>query len=79
MRDRARAIRADWKYQSKRPSQAVMREQILGPLTELRDRLSDRLNRLERNDKLVPLDRDPIPGRYTDLVRRYWKSLSEGR
>jgi hypothetical protein len=79
VRDRARAIRADWKYQSKRPSQAVMREQILGPLTELRDRLSDRLNRLERNDKLVPLDRDPIPGRYTDLVRRYWKSLSEGR
>jgi hypothetical protein len=48
-------------------------------VTELRDRLSDRLNRLERNDKLVPLDRDPIPGRYTDLVRRYWKSLSEGR
>ena len=61
MRDRARAIRADWKYQSKRPSQAVLREQILGPLTELRDRLSDRLNRLERNDKLVPLDRDPDP------------------
>ena len=56
-----------------------MREQVLGPLTELRARVAERLDRLERNDKLVPLDRDPIPGRYTDLVRRYWKSLSEGR
>ena len=40
--------------------------------------MSEELARLERDDKLVPLDRDPVPGRYTDLVRRYWKSLSEG-
>ena len=79
VRDRARALRAEWKYHSKRPQPAVLEKQILAPLTELRRRLGEELTRLERNERLVPLDRDPVPGRYSDVVRRYWKSLSQGR
>jgi hypothetical protein len=79
VRDRARALRGDWKQRGQRPEAAVLEKAVLAPLTELRLRVSEQLGRLDRNDKLVPLDRDPIPARYTDLVRRYWKSLSEGR
>jgi hypothetical protein len=77
--DRARALRADWNERGRRPSAALLEDQVLRPLAELRLRVGEQLDRLQRNDKLVPLDRDPIPSRYTDLVRRYWKSLSEGK
>ncbi|HEY0706832.1 MAG TPA: hypothetical protein VGG33_08550, partial [Polyangia bacterium] len=79
VRDNVRSLRADYRTRGARPTAALLQQQVLTPLTELRARLGEQLARLERNDKLVPLDRDPIPSRYTDLVRRYWKSLSEGR
>jgi hypothetical protein len=77
--DRARSLRAEFKYHGKRPTAALLEQQILAPLTELRRRLGEDLARLAKNERLVPLDRDPVPGRYSDAVRRYWKSLSEGR
>ena len=41
--------------------------------------MAEEIARLEHDDKLVPIDRDPVPNQYSDLVRRYWKRLSEGR
>jgi hypothetical protein len=79
VRDNVRSLRADYRASGQRPTTALLQQQVLVPLTELRTRLAEQLTRIERGDKLVPLDRDPIPSRYTDLVRRYWKSLSEGR
>jgi hypothetical protein len=79
VRDRARALRADFKREGKRPTHNLFQDQVLTPLNELRDTVAEELNRLERDDKLAPIDRDPVPGPYTDLVRRYWKRLSEGK
>jgi hypothetical protein len=79
VRDRARALRGEFRYGSKRPSAAVLDEQVLAPLVELRARVAEALARHERGDRLVPLDREPVPGRYADVVRRYWKSLAEGK
>ena len=59
--------------------QNLFEQQILTPLTELRDTVNEELARLEQDNKLVPIDRDPVPGQYSELVRRYWKRLSEGR
>jgi hypothetical protein len=34
--------------------------------------------RRQSNDALVPIDRDPVPARYSDLVRRYYEELGKG-
>ena len=34
---------------------------------------------LDYLDSLVPLDRDPVPDNYTELVREYYKKLGSGQ
>ena len=46
-----------------------------GPLNEVRNRIAEELARRESKDALVPIDRDPVPARYSDLVRRYYEKL----
>ena len=33
------------------------------------------LARREKPDSLVPIDRDPVPQKFTDLVKRYYEKL----
>jgi len=49
--------------------------EIAGPLLELRTRVSEELARRESKEALVPIDRDPVPTRYSELVRRYYEEL----
>jgi hypothetical protein len=49
------------------------------PLLEVRDRITDELARRQSSDALVPIDRDPVPTRYSDLVRRYYEELGKDR
>jgi hypothetical protein len=49
------------------------------PLIEVRDRIADELARRENSDALVPIDRDPVPNRYSDLVRRYYEELGKDK
>ncbi len=51
--------------------------QIAGPLVELRSRVSEELARRESKEALVPIDRDPVPTRYSELVRRYYEELGK--
>ena len=39
--------------------------------------MREELARRESDDALVPIDRDPVLGRYTDLVRRYYEELGK--
>jgi hypothetical protein len=75
VRDRARAVRSDYKRHSKTPQWPLVQSQISGPLFELRNRVAEELARREKSDSLVPIDRDPVPGKYSDLVRRYYEKL----
>lgn len=75
VRERARAMRAEYKRHSKNPQWPLVRSQISGPLVEVRDRVAEELARREKSDSLVPIDRDPVPGKYSDLVRRYYEKL----
>ncbi len=79
VRDRARSVRADFKRHGEAPKWSVLEQQIMVPLTEIYDRVAEELRRIEPEHKVVPLDRDPVPSRYSDLVRRYYKSLAEGK
>lgn len=75
VRDRARAMRSEFKRHSKNPQWPLVKSQISGPLVEVRNRVAEELARREKSDSLVPIDRDPVPGKYSDLVRRYYEKL----
>jgi hypothetical protein len=75
VRERARTLRMEYKKQSKPPQWAVVRGEIAKPLAEARDRINEELARRESKDSLVPIDRDPVPQRYSELVRRYYEKL----
>ena len=49
--------------------------QVLKPLTEVRDRVAQELRRHESAEALVPIDRDPVPAKFSELVRRYYEKL----
>jgi hypothetical protein len=68
-------MRTEFKKQSKPPQWSVVRSQIAQPLAELRSRINEELARRESKDSLVPIDRDPVPQRYSELVRRYYEKL----
>jgi hypothetical protein len=78
-RERARLTRQDFKRERKKPDWAVVQLQVMKPLTEVRDRIAEELARRESRDALVPLDRDPVPNRYSELVRRYYQELGKDK
>ena len=75
VRDRARAMRLEFKRHSKDPQWAIVKSQISNPLNEVRNRVAEELARREKSDSLVPIDRDPVPTKFSDLVRRYYEKL----
>jgi hypothetical protein len=77
IRDRVRNVRQDLKRHSKEPQWDLVRMQIAGPLVELRSRIAEELARRESKEALVPIDRDPVPTRYSELVRRYYEELGK--
>jgi hypothetical protein len=78
-RERARLLRQVYKRDQKKPDWAVVQLQVMKPLIEVRDRIADELARRENSDALVPIDRDPVPNRYSDLVRRYYEELGKDK
>jgi hypothetical protein len=79
IRDRATAIRAEFKRHSEAPNWDLVREFIGRPLVELRQSVSEELLRRESRDALVPIDREPVPPEYVEQVRRYYERLGSGR
>jgi hypothetical protein len=77
IRDRARAARLDYKRRGQKPDWAVVRLQIATPLAEVRSRIGEELARRESNEAVVPIDRDPVPAKFSELVRRYYEQLGK--
>ena len=75
--DRARAVRAEFKRHGTEPQWDLVQSQIMEPLAELRQRVSERLAQLQSDEALVPIDRDPVPDRFADLVRSYFENLGQ--
>lgn len=75
VRDRARTIRTDFTRHGKEPQWDLVQQQITRPLMELQEKLRDTLAGLESDEALVPIDRDPVPDRFADMVRRYFENL----
>jgi hypothetical protein len=79
IRDRARGIRAELKRHSKPPDWDLVRAGVFEPLVELRDRIAEELLRRANKDAIMPLDRDPVPPRYSEKIRRYYERLGSGQ
>jgi hypothetical protein len=78
-RERARQLRQEFRRHGQRPDWAVVRLEVVRPLVEVRDRITEELARRDPGDQLVPIDRDPVPSRYSELVRRYYEQLGKDR
>lgn len=76
-RERARQMRVEVKRDLKKPDWAVVRAEVMTPLVEVRQRLKEELARRNSTESLVPIDRDPVPGRFTESVRRYYEQLGK--
>lgn len=77
VRDRAREMRAEFVRHGKTPQWDLVRSQILTPLAELRMQIGEKLAQLQSDEALVPIDRDPVPERYAEVVRKYFENLGE--
>jgi hypothetical protein len=75
VRERAAALRADYREHGRKPDPNVVRQQIVTPLTQVRAWLQEELARQENTESLVPLDRDPVPDHYAELVKEYYERL----
>jgi len=77
LRDQARSLRADFKRHSKTPEWELVKGSLYEPMLELQQKLAEEVARRESPDALVPIDRDPIPARYRELVRSYYERLAK--
>ena len=78
IRDRARSMRVENRRHSKEPNWDLVKLQLVEPLAELQDRVLEELLKITSEDALVPIDRDPVPPKYAEQVRRYYERLGAG-
>ena len=76
--DDARAMRIDFQSNNDAPQAGSINQRITNPLVELRQRLSEEIAKLNKENPIAPIDRDPVPSEFRDLVRRYYEELGSG-
>jgi len=79
VQDRARALRIELKRSNEAPQVANLNTRITQPLMELRDRVVEELSKKDAGKNLAPVDRDPVPTEFRDLVKRYYQELGAGK
>ena len=79
VREAARDIRREMRRDFKGPNWDIVREFVAEPLNELRDRVAEELLRRDSDELTVPIDRDPVPAKYAEDVRRYYETLGTGK
>lgn len=79
IRERVRGARVEFKRHSLEPKWALLNDSVMSPLVEIRDEISEQLARMNSREAMVPIDRDPVPARFSELVRRYYEKLGQDR
>jgi hypothetical protein len=75
-RERIRVIRQESNRTGDRPDWAEV-NLVMESLVEVRDQVSQELARRTSDDNLAPIDRDPVPARFTGPVGRYFENLGK--
>ncbi len=80
IRQAAREIRSEIKKHAAEPKWELVKELVADPLRELSQQVSQELLRkVGDKNSMVPIDKDPVPGRFNESVRRYYENLGSGR
>ncbi len=77
--DNARSLRFETQRNNEPPQADQIQARIVQPLAELRNRVAEELAKQGAQQPTVPVDRDPVPPAYRDLVRRYYTELGAGQ
>jgi len=77
VREDLRKMNSEFRRHSKEPEWDLLEQRILQPLDQIRREIAEELAKQDSDKALVPIDRDPVPGRFTDLVKRYYERLGE--
>jgi hypothetical protein len=77
IREIAKGMRSEFKRHSVEPKWDMVRTKIHRPLAELRNRVTEELARKDNKEALVPIDRDPVPAKFTEQVRKYYEDLGK--
>lgn len=77
--DHARNLRRDYYRDTDVPQVEHLQARIVAPLVELRDKVTEELARREGKNPLAPVDRDPVPEMYRELVQKYYEQLGAGK
>src|SRR5581483_8302177 len=75
-RERVGAFRRLYRQSGRLPSKQEVQTKALAPLTLARDWVAQELARAQNERSLAPLDRDPAPDKYSEMVRKYYENLS---
>jgi len=75
VRQSARDIRRENRENGKPPKWDLVDMQILRPMTEINKRLEEELSLRQPKREMVPVDHEPVPAQYSELVRRYYERL----
>lgn len=76
-RETAQQMRGEFRRHSKPPQWGDVESGISAPLSEVRTWLRQELARREDPTSLQPVDRDPVPERFEENVRKYYEALGE--
>ena len=77
-RERLRNERLEFKRTGLKPTEwDLVRIQVMKPLVEVRQRIEEELAKRDNREAMVPIDRDPVPGRFSELVRKYYENLGK--
>ena len=74
-RERAERMRAEFKRHGNPPQWEDIDTLILSPIQEVHSWVQQELLRKDRSDVLQPVDRDPVPPKFTESVKRYYEAL----
>jgi hypothetical protein len=79
VRDRARAMRAEFKRHGEMPQWDLVKSQLLGEMQSLQQRIDQEVSKLDSDRAMVPIDREPVPEEFDSLVQRYYELLGQER
>jgi hypothetical protein len=71
----AEDMRRNFQRHSQAPQWGDVENSVMAPLAAVRNQLRQEIARREQPDALQPVDRDPVPDKYSDAVKQYYKAL----
>ena len=79
VRDRARSMRAEFRRHGTEPQWDLVESGLLDEMQSLQRRLVQDIAALKSDRSMVPIDREPVPEEFDELVQRYYELLGQKR